>query len=114
MRVEVWCLKCKGQGHDKDHCPIYQNYLIGGGLVPLKPENIVGPRVGVPLWCTIFQIAGKHATDNCHILQKFVHTPQLLFFTFSKLGGHDECNFRSYELMTEWTPTYRMLTENRR
>jgi len=35
---EVWCIKCKGQGHDKDHYPVFANYLVGGGLMPLRLE----------------------------------------------------------------------------
>lgn len=27
---EVWCIRCKGQGHDKDHCLIFVNYWAGG------------------------------------------------------------------------------------
>ena len=30
FRVEVSFLNCKGHGHDKEHCPIYHNYLIWG------------------------------------------------------------------------------------
>lgn len=37
-RKEVWCIKCKGQGHDKDHCPVFVNYLVRGGLIPLRPK----------------------------------------------------------------------------
>lgn len=59
VRVEVWCIKCKDKGHDKGHCPIYQNYLIGGGPVPLKLENIAGPSTRVPLWCVICLIMGS-------------------------------------------------------
>jgi len=29
VHKEVWCIKCKGQGHDKDHCPVFANYLAG-------------------------------------------------------------------------------------
>ena len=36
-REEVWCVKCKGQGHDKDHCSVFVNYLTEGGLMPLRP-----------------------------------------------------------------------------
>ncbi len=50
VHTEVWCLKCKGHGHDKDHCPVYQNYIIGGGPVPLKLENIAGLSMGVAPW----------------------------------------------------------------
>lgn len=30
VHEEVWCIKCKGQGHDKDHCLTVPNYLVGG------------------------------------------------------------------------------------
>ena len=33
---EVWCLKCKSQGHDKDHCLDFVNYITGGGPIPLR------------------------------------------------------------------------------
>lgn len=68
VREEMWCLKCKGQGHDKDHYRVFVNYIIGVGLIPLKPEAQAGPSVGPPLWCAICQVAGKHTTDNCHLL----------------------------------------------
>ena len=32
---EVWCIKCKGQGHDKDHCPVLVNFVVMGGPTPL-------------------------------------------------------------------------------
>ena len=76
VHTGAWCIKCKDKGHDKDHYSIYQNYLIGGGFVPLKPENIAGPSTGVPLWHAICEIVGKHATDHCHLLKKFLQTPQ--------------------------------------
>lgn len=78
----------------------------------MKPENIIGSSVGVPIWCVICQVAGKHATENCHLLQNFVQTPQQLFFTFCKSVGHDEHNFRSYELMMEQTLMYRIQMKN--
>lgn len=112
VSTEVWCIRCKDKGHDKDHCHVYQNYLFRGGHVTLKLENIVGPSTGVPLWCAIFQIDGKHATNHCHLLENFVQTPQQLFCTFCKSVGHNERNCRSYELMMEQTPTYRMQIEN--
>jgi len=39
VRDEVWYVKCKGQGHDKDHCPVFANYLVGGGPMPFRPET---------------------------------------------------------------------------
>ena len=68
---EVWCIKCKGQGHDKDHCPVFANYLMGGGPMPLIVEAQAGPSVVLALWCMIFQIGGKHATDKFHLLQEY-------------------------------------------
>lgn len=32
---EDWCLKCKIQRHDKDHYPVFLNYIIGGGPISL-------------------------------------------------------------------------------
>lgn len=111
--MEVWFLKCKGQGHDKDHFLVYQNYLVVGGLVPLKLENNGGSSMRVVPWCTIFQITGKYMMDNFHLLQKFVQTPQKLFCNFFKYVGHDECICRSYELMMDKTPTDRVQMEAR-
>lgn len=52
-REEVWCIKCKGQGHDKDHCPVFMNFLTGGGSMPLRPEAQAGPSMAPTLWCMI-------------------------------------------------------------
>lgn len=51
--------------------------------------------------------------DNCHLLQKFVQTPQKLFCNFCRSVGHDERNFRSYELMMDRSPAYRIQAEMR-
>jgi len=110
---EIWCIKCKGQGHDKDHCPIFTNYLAGGGPMPLRPEAQVGPSTTPALWCTIFHIGGKHVTDNCHLLQKYTKTSQHLFCNFCRSVSHDERTCRSYELMMDWTPTYRVQTRTK-
>jgi len=40
--------------------------------MPLRSKAQVGPSAAPALWCTICQIDGKHATDNCHLLQKYV------------------------------------------
>lgn len=74
---------------------MYHDYLVGGGLVPLKLEKIAGLGTGVVPWCAICQITGKHMMNNCHLLQNFVHTPQQLFCNFCKSMGHDERNCQS-------------------
>jgi len=38
VRKEVWCLKCKSQGHDKDHSSVFVNYIARGGSIPLRLE----------------------------------------------------------------------------
>ena len=70
-REEVWCSKCKGQGHDKDHCLVFVNYLAGGGPMLSRPEAQAGPSVALALCFVIFQIEGKHTTFNYHLLQKY-------------------------------------------
>ena len=77
---EVWCIKCKGQGHDKDHYPVSVAYLIGGGPMPLRPEAQTGPSAAPVLQCAIFQVVETHKIDNCHLLQKYTQTLQQLFF----------------------------------
>ena len=32
---ELWCIKCKGQGHTKDNCPVFVEYLASGAPIPL-------------------------------------------------------------------------------
>jgi len=108
VREEVWCMKCKGQGHDRDHCLVFAKYIAGGGSMPLRPETQERLSTGPALWCIICQVAGKHVTNNYHLLQKFVQTPQQLFCNFCRSVGHDEHNCRSYELMMDRTPAYRV------
>lgn len=99
--------------HDKDHYPVFVNYITRGGPITLKPEAPAGSSMGAALWCTICQVARQHAMDNCHLLQKFVQIPQKLFYNFCKSMGHDECHCCNYELMMERTPTYQMKEETR-
>ena len=76
--------------------------------MPLRLEAQVGPSAGPTLWCAICPVAGKHATDNCHLLQRYVQAPQQLFCNFCRSVGHDEHTYRSYELMMDRTPAYRV------
>ena len=89
-RTEVGCIKCKSHGHDTDHCPVFANYLAGGGPMPLRLEVQAGPSAAPTLCCAICQVGGKHATDNCHLLQKYTQTPQQLYCNFCRSVGHDE------------------------
>ena len=110
---EVWCIKCKGQGDDKDHCPVFANYLARVGPMLLRIEVQAGPSVAPALWCAIYQIGGKHTTDNCHLLQRYTQTPQQLFYNFCKSVGNAERTYCNYELMMDQTPAYMMQTKTR-
>lgn len=113
VRAKVQCLKCKSQGHGKEHCPVFVKFITRGGPTPLRLEAPAGPSVGATLWCTIFQVARKDATDNCHLLQNFIQTQQQLFYDFCKFVGHDERYCHSSELIMERTPMYHMQVETR-
>ena len=90
---EVWCIKCKGQGHDKDHYPVFVNYVAVGGPMALLQEAAIRPSARITLWCCICQVAWKHTTDNFHLVQKLVHTLQQLFWNLCQSVGHDGHNF---------------------
>jgi len=76
--------------------------------MPLRLEAQARPSVVPTLWCVICQIARKHATDNCHLLHKYMQTSQQLFYNFCRSMGHDERTCRTYDLMMDRTPTYRV------
>lgn len=63
------------------------------------------------LWYVICQVGGKHVTDNCHLLQKYIQILQQLYCNFCRSVGHDERMCLSYDLMIERTPANRMQTE---
>lgn len=47
MRSQFWCIKCKGEGHYKDQCPVYRDYLAARSPNPLKPDPSTGPSTGL-------------------------------------------------------------------
>ena len=76
--------------------------------MPLRLEEQAGPSATPALWCMICQIGGKHVIDNYHLFQKYTQNSQQLFCNFCRSLGHDERTSRSYELMMDQTPTYRV------
>lgn len=101
VREEVWCTKCRSEGHSKEKCPIFRDYMASGALDPLN--------AGSYLWCEICKVGGQHRSEDCYLLQKYVHTTRNLYCKFCKSVGHDENNCRSYELPMEHSAdTYRM------
>lgn len=81
--------------------------------MPLRPEAQARPSAVHALWCAICQIARKHAIDSCHLFQKYTQTSQNVFYNFCRSVGHDKRTYRSYELMMDITPTYRVQAEMR-
>jgi hypothetical protein len=35
-REDIWCVKCRSKGHDKEHFPAFHEYLSSGAPSPLK------------------------------------------------------------------------------
>ena len=35
VREEVWCTRCRTEGHSKEHCPVFAEYLASGVPNPL-------------------------------------------------------------------------------
>jgi hypothetical protein len=33
---DIWCIRCKSEGHDKEHCPLFHEYLASRAPSPLK------------------------------------------------------------------------------
>ena len=48
---EVWCTRCRTEGHDKEQCPALRNYLNIGAPNPFNP-NV--------LYCEIYKTTGQH------------------------------------------------------
>lgn len=84
--------KMQGPGNDKDHCPVFANYLAGGGPIPLRPEAQVIPSATLALWCVICQIGWKNAADNNHLLQKYKQIPTSCSVSF--VGRWDRTSAR--------------------
>ena len=51
IREEVWCTRCRTEGHDKEQCPALRNYLNTGAPNPFNP-NV--------LYCEIYRTTGQH------------------------------------------------------
>ena len=103
VRKEVWCTRCRTEGHSKEHCPVFVQYLASGAPNPL-------PQTG-GLWCEICRQAG-HRPEDCHMLQKYTKTPKNLYCTFCSSVGHDDSHYCALDMMMERTQdVYAMQSE---
>ena len=84
---ELWCTKCKIEGHHKHHCPAFLDYLASGAPNPLNSQGMS--------WSQIYQTRG-HMEDECFYLQKIVTTAASLYCKFFQLVSHDENDYRAY------------------
>ena len=39
-REGIWCVRCRSEGHDKEHCPLFNEYLAFGAPSPLKQVTL--------------------------------------------------------------------------
>ena len=89
--------------HTKDNCPSFLNYVASGAPNPLNGH-------GIP-WCHICQSRGHH-NEECLYMKKFVSTHEDLFYKFCKSVGHDEKDYRAFQLLKEKiVDTYLMKNE---
>jgi hypothetical protein len=90
---QVWCITCKTEGHQKEECPTFAQYMDIG-----EPNPLVG-GVG---YCEICKTWGNHPTA-CLLLQKYHSMPRNLFCNFYKFVGHDKKYFHALDLMRDLT-----------
>jgi hypothetical protein len=101
-REVVWCTTCRMEGHHKNECPTFAQYMETGMPNPL-------PQGG--LWCEICKKLG-HDPYHCTMMQKYQTVPKNSYCTFCKSVGHDDKDCRTMELMRERTSdAYRVQAE---
>ena len=83
-RDDLWCTQCHVDGHTKDTCLTFRNYLLSGASNPLS-------CAGIP-WCRICQVYG-HRHENCEYMQNMVTKAENMYCTFCQSVGHDDKNY---------------------
>jgi hypothetical protein len=71
-REDIWCIRCKSEGHDKEKCPLFHEYLASGAPSPLNQATIP--------WCEVCRT--RHLPGECYYMKKYVQTPTNLYYTF--------------------------------
>jgi hypothetical protein len=101
-REQVWCTKCRTEGHHKDKFPSFTYYLATKAPNPLPGRG----------YYEICKKWGHHPTEFL-LLQKYQSTPRNLFCKFFKPIGHEEKDCRAFDLMREKTSDmYKIQEEN--
>ena len=73
---DIWCIRCRTDGHTKDTCPYFQNYMLSGASNHLSCGNIPS--------CRIFQVYG-HRHKECGYMQNMVMKPTNLYCSYNLL-----------------------------
>jgi hypothetical protein len=92
-REAMWCTLCKLEGHHKNECLTFAQYLEVG-----FPNTF---PIGGP-W---FEIYTTHGNDCYHfpMMQKKKKEPKSTFYKFCKSVGHEDKNCRTLDLIKEIT-----------
>ncbi len=91
---EVWCTRCKTEGHDKEQCPALRNYLNTGAPSPFN-NNV--------LYYEIYRKTGQHRPRDFYFLQRYVQVAKNFYCKFCKSMGHNEELCCSFNLIMERT-----------
>ena len=90
VQEELWCTRCRTDGHHHDNFPVLMNYVVEGASNPLNTQ-------GMP-WCRVCHNRG-HKFEECMYLQKIVSAPASLYCKFCRSIGHDEKDCRAIQLL---------------
>jgi hypothetical protein len=98
----VWCTTCRMEGHHKNECPTFTQYMV---------ERMPNPCTLGGLWCEIFKKRG-HDPYHFPMMQKYQTVPKSSYCNFCKSVGHDDKDSITMELMRERTSyAYRVQDE---
>jgi hypothetical protein len=39
-REDIQCVRCRSEGHDREHCPLFHEYFAFGAPIPLKQVTL--------------------------------------------------------------------------
>ena len=92
IHEEVWCTRCRTEGHDKEQCLALRNFLNTGAPNPFNP-NV--------LYCEICRPTGQHRPEDYYLLHRYIQVPKNPYCKFYKSAGHNEDECQSFELMRE-------------
>jgi hypothetical protein len=97
---QIWCTKCRTEGHHKDECPTFAEYMAAEAPNPL-------PRGG---YCEICNKWG-HNLHDFPLLQKYQSTSRNLFYAFCKSVGNEDKYCFTFDLMRENTSDMYIIQE---